>query len=353
MKIMKNHPGSRRPAGPALRRFFSLAAAAVAGAPLLLAAAAAAEPVLTGGPPAFPPRWETDFSALWSEAAPATTLYVADDLPDLIAHMAAAEAEGLRLAAFESWPQSGIRRYAGLFRPGTDHRFLFTGMDAAAFEARRLQQAAHGLRLLDLEVRLEDGVRRYSGLWSSRATSFAEQVRDGADPATFAAQAAALAPHYALAIFDTWREDGELRVYGVFRSGLSPVGVSVGLSWPEFGSELAERAFRGERLVDFDIAPFPEAGDLFSARWKTTAPAADWLGIYFRLDWLIEADGWLGAGHEFSGIGESGGGFLPAPTADPKYLLDLEVGRDLVSGPINQAKPLHDSGTPGPPKTWP
>lgn len=347
MKITKNHPGSRQPASPSARRLFFLAFAA-----LLLPAGAGAEPVFTGGTPGSVPRWETDFSALWSEAAPETTLYVADDLQDLIGHMAQAEADGLRLAAFESWPQFGTRRYAGLFRPGSGSRSLFTGMGAAAFETMRQQHFTQAHRLLDIEVRLEDGVRRYSGLWTTGwIGNFAEVVRDGDDRTTFEAQAQALAPEYALTAFDTWWEDGELRVYGVFRRGAAAVEVSAGLSWLEFTQELSQRARNGYRLVDLEIAPVPEAGDLFSARWRRSAAVPDWLGIYFRLDWLIEADGWLGAGHEFSGIGMPGGGFLPSPTADPKGMLDLEVGRDLVSGgPINQAKPLNDSGTPGPPK---
>lgn len=302
-------------------------------------------------PPSLTPV--VDHTGLWSEATPPSQLYLATDLADLEDHAADIAAEGLRLEAFESWLEGGERRYAGVFRPGTGGRHLVTGMGATDFENARLAHNAASRYLIDVEVELVDDVRVYSGLFRT-AFSTVEVVHQNSDAAAFAAEVAALPAHRLLS-FDTWWEDGELHSYAVFRAGSALQETVVGLAWEDFWDEAVDLGALGYRLVDIEITEVPQAVDLVSGRFVVMAPERDWLAVCLPLAAYLEAHHSLfDHGYYASSINFDPDEGLSALPGAPLGLLDLEIGRDwVVAGPgPNQLKPLHDSGTPGPPR-WP
>jgi hypothetical protein len=300
-----------------------------------------------------PPSWTTSFSAVWNDEAPATTLYLADDLADLVSAMTTFDSTGQRLAAFESWRigGGGERRYAGLFRAGYGERLLVTGLDAATFSAKRQQQFALGRRLIDVEAQLVDGERRYAGLWAPGSGS-EMTVELGAAP--FEAQWQALSATHRLVAFDTFssKDLAEAQVFGVFRGGPEAPGtaLAVGLDWESFESLVETYGLQGKRLVDFEASAFSSVDHHFSGRWVPATPARDWLGVFYSKSDLSVSDLLFKSGHEFSATSTPPGGFLPAPTASRMDMLDLETTGYLFSNQIIHGRPLHDAGTPGPPR---
>lgn len=335
--------------------------AAIASALLMPGGAAADPPLITPPGPTHIVVPVHDFSALWNTDAPVTHLFKADDLADLQAEMSARSASGQRLAAFESWVAGGTRRYAGLFRVEYGNRYLFTGLDAEEFEDQRVAQFGHGRRLIDVEVQMVGGERVYSGLWANVLVADAEIVLDGLEAGEFHDEWNDLKDEYRLVAFETWWEDDELQVYGVLRPGAEPAGTVLmfELPWVPFEVGFAIRDSNDLKLVDIDFASIPDEDDVFSGKWVPSATLytpRSWLGVQYIESWLVPTNILFGAGYEFSAVHLL---VMPLvdPTAGPMYMLDLEINTDLVTVKIgetpNQLKPLHDSGTPGPPKTWP
>lgn len=322
-------------------------------ASLLLALPAAADPPIIVIPPSTSPI--IDFSGLWSEATPETQLYMADDLADLEDHAAALELLGWRLFAFESWLTQGGRRYAGVFHVGSGSRVLVTGLNAVDFEAERLAQVAASRFLIDVEVELVGGVRVYSGLFRT-AFSTSEVVRDNYDAADLATEIATLST-YRLLAFDTWWESGEMRSYAVFRPGSSIQETVLGLSWDDFWDEVEDFADLGYRLVDIEITEVPAADARFSGRFVVKTAVPDWLSVFFSQEINLTTNHTLFAeGYYVSSLNFDPEDDVVELPGEPLGMIDLEVNRNWVpvypsGGPV-QARPLHDSGTPGPPR-WP
>lgn len=309
-------------------------------------------------PPSYVVWTVHDFSALWNTEAPSTALFEAEDLADLEAEMAALGHGTKRLAAFESWVENGTRRYSGLFRAGDGQRYLFTGMNAAGFEDQREAQYDLGRRLIDVEVQMIGADRVYSGLWAQVAVPGAEVVLDGLEAGDFHDAWAALKVDHHLVSFETWWEDDELRVYGVLRAGAEPAGtlLVLGNGWPTFDMGFLIRNTNDLKLVDIDFAPVPDGDNLFSGKWVpagTPVPPRSWLGVHYIDSWLAPTSDLFAGGYEFSAVNLV---VMEAqePTAGPMNLLDLEINTDFLlvknGSTPNQLKPLHDSGTPGPPK---
>lgn len=327
---------------------------------LLLSGAAAADLPLAPppNPPAIPPPFAViDFTALWSELSPPSVFYTASSLEAFEEQIGDFLGLAYNLDAFESWLVNGQRHYAGVFRQTGGDRELVTGLDAAAFETERLAQAALYRRLVDVEVELVEGVRVYSGLFQF---SFAnQQVHDGLTAAQLEAEIVSSQPTYRLALFDTWWENGELRSYSVFTSAPLAQTILIALPWDDFLDEAEDLADNGYRLIDIEITEVPslEGGvDLFSGRFLVRGLTRDWLSACLEstVD-LIDNDWLFGHGYNFTSVGFESDLPLGDPTHDLMGLLDLEVGRDWIGGTgstPNLVKPIHDSGTPGPPR-WP
>lgn len=315
----------------------------------LATAAFAENPDIVVNPPNL--SWTTAFSGVWNDAAPVTTLFMADDLAHLNSEMVTQLAAGRRLEAFESWRiDGGGRRYAGLFRRGTGERVLITGLDWATFIGHRQQQFNLGRRLIDLEVQLVEGERRFSGLW---APGSGAELTIEHDAAGFEEQWQLYSASHHLVAFDTWWSEtlGEIRAFGVFRSGPEPEGaeLAVGRQWDDFSSLVQGHGMEGKRLVDFDAAGINFDG-YHSARWVPAPPARDWLGVFYTASVLTLSDLLFKGGHEFSGVGLPSGFILPEPTAGRMDMLDLEATSFQLPGSIVHGRPLHDAGTPGPPR---
>jgi hypothetical protein len=318
----------------------------------LLAACCGAWLAVAGASADGPASWTSSFSGVWNDEAPATTLLMGGDLAYLIDGMANYHPSGRRLEAFESWQTNGGRRYAGLFRYGSGDRFLFTGMTEAQFTLRHQQQFALGHRLIDVEVQLVSGARRFSGLWAPG--SGAEQTYE-ADAAAFELHWQTLAATHHLVTFDTWwsEADGEVRAFGVFGSGAEPANaqLAMGLDWDDFEALAYLNAWNGQRLVDLETVAIDPFIRYFSGRWVPAAPARNWLGVFYTGNELSVSDQLFKAGHEFSGTSVEPGYVLPPPTASRMDMLDFDVtGYSLTTGTIIHGKPLHDAGTPGPPR---
>lgn len=284
-----------------------------------------------------------DHSALWLESTPPTILVIVDSRADLTTQMQQHAANGLRLAAFESWQEQGSQRLAGLFRASSGARNLYFDLDAADFEARRLQQAAQGESLLDVEVEIVQGERRYSGLWGTGRSS--EIVLDNLAAAAFEANVLGHSETHVLALFETWVDNGEVRAYGILRPADIDDVVLMDMTQTEFFTALTYQGGIFYQLVDIDIA----SSGHYSARWVKNVPKlSDWLGVFYNEVELESANAMLAAGFGNSGI--SLGEAFVVPTGIPLPLRDLEVTVNSVSGPIIQAKPITDAGTPGPPR---
>jgi hypothetical protein len=259
-------------------------------------------------------------------------------------------ASGRQLDAFESWQTAGGRRYGGLFRNGAGNRWLYANLDAVAFAARRQQQFDLGRRLIDIEVQLVEGERRFSGLW---APGSGPELYFEDSAAAFEARWNGLAASYHLVAFDSWWSDalGEPRVFGVFAGGAEPEGaaLAVGRSLDDFESLLGLNGIQGKRLVDFEATALG-SDQYLSGRWVPAPPARNWLGVFYSNDVLTVSDMLFKSGHEFSAWSISPNSYLPPPTASRMDLLDLEVTGYLVNGTIIHGMPLHDAGTPGPPR---
>ena len=285
-----------------------------------------------------------DHSGLWYEQTPYTLLTIDSNRTDFLAQIELQAANGLRLAAFETWETRGSRHYAGLFRVGNTQRRLFFDLDAALFENRRQQQALIGEMLLDVEVQIVDGERRYSGLWGP-GIAF-EIMLDNLPAATFEASVNYYSATHELALFETWKTNGDVFAYGILRPAIIEDVVLIDGNEDDFFTAVRNYGEAGYQLVDFDIASYNH----FSARWVLSSPKqSDWLGIFYTHADLLGANAMLSAG-----VGDSGIGFdlntYVLPTGVPMPLLDLEVTTSTLPGTIIQAKPISDTGTPGPPR---
>lgn len=318
----------------------------------LVTAAAADGPGDWSNPEPDPPAWINGFSGIWNDEAPATILVVSDDLSGLHSAMVAHHAEGRRLDAFESWRSDGVKHYAGLFRNGAEARWLVTNLDSPTFASYRQQQYQLGRRLIDVEVQLVGGEQRFAGLWASGSGAELYVEEEASD---FEAKWQVLAATHHLVVFDTWWSEalGEVRAFGVYRGGAEPVGAElvVGRSWESFNGLVQGLGMRGRRLIDFDAA-VSAFDDYFSGRWVVAEPVRDWLGVFYDEAFLRTSDLLFKSGHEFSAAETSKLFILPPPTASRMDLLDLEVtGRATDGGRvIVHGMPLHDAGTPGPPR---
>lgn len=285
-----------------------------------------------------------DHSGLWLEQTPYTLLTIESNRLDFLAQIQMQAAKGLRLAAFETWETHGSRHYAGLFRSGDTSRSLYFDLDAASFENRRQQQAASGQILLDVEVKIVDGQRRYSGLWGTGIAS--EIVLDNLSAAAFDASVDNYSATHELALFETWKTNGNVYAYGILRPAMVQDAVLINATEAEFFDAVENYGRAGYQLVDFDIAAYNH----FSARWVVSSPKQfDWLGIFYTHADLLGANGMLSAGVGDSGIGFNQNSYV-LTTGIPLPLQDLEVTVTTLSGTIIQAKPISDAGTPGPPR---
>lgn len=291
-----------------------------------------------------------DFSALWTEETPPTTLQLADNQGHLETKMQELGTEGLRLEDFEMWNEKGERRFAGLFRAAGGSRMLHVDLDAAGFEAQRQQYLGEGLRLLDVEIAVVDDVRKFSGLWAPGGG--AETVVTELSALDFEQEWPQLSDTHRLIDFETWWQDGEVRVFFVYRAGAGEPGeqIMIGMTWDSFEAEVHTRADQGFRLIDFEIIHGATTPICYSGRW-VAGTSADWLGISYSRPQLIRADRLLRQGHRTSGVDVNLDWLLPAPSSSKLNLLDLEVMTQTFpeGATPNQGKPLHDSGTAGPP----
>lgn len=289
----------------------------------------------------------TWFSALWRAETPKTTLVFADDRVELEAKMQQLATEGLRLEDFESWLEKDERRFAGLFRAGSGDRVLRVDLDAASFEAQRQQRLAEGLRLLDVEIRQVDGERRYSALWAPGKG--VEQLDDDMSVREFHNRREQLAASHHLVDFETWWQAGGVRVFALWRTGVTPGEVvEVGLDRDAFHAQVVARGSQNMKLIDVEIAVGERGDDRYSGRW-IPGTSADWFGLGYSRPVLLRADQLLSQGYGTSGFGLPSDSLLTEPTAPRLGLLDLEVVSRTGSGSIIQENPLHDSGTAGPP----
>lgn len=339
---------SREPVSPPPARAWTLLLAA--GIALLPALPAVADPPggLTPPPTWFPLNV---FSALWTESAPTSHIILADDLADFEDHIGSQETGGYNLAGFESWTDAGIRRYAGIFAASAPASELVTHLAALPFLAERQTRLLGGQRLVDIEVKLVSGTRTFSGLFATGTGT--EQVVIGADSATFLSQVSSLAPAMRLVAFDTWWEDDEMKVAGVFRGGAPVVRVALGLEWDDFYDFMESQNGLGYRLIDLEITSGPGTV-LYSGRWRQADDELDWLAVHYGNENWLPTNGMLfGAGHDFSAVGWIPPGIMPAPTVDAKNLLDLEFGVEWWLGTPNHLGPVHNCGTPGPPRPPP
>lgn len=324
---------------------------------LLLAGTVSADPPIITPPVTVPPYPVIDYTALWSELSQESVFYTTSSLAGFEDQIDDLALTGYRLDAFESWLVGANRHYAGIFKQSGGTRVLVTGLTAAAFETERLTQASANRLLLDVEVELVGGVRVYSGLFYT-ALMATQQVHDGLTAAQLEAEIVSSAPSYRLGLFDTWWESGELRSYSVFTSVALTQTAVIALPWDDFLDEAEILAAAGYRLIDIEITEVPqvEGGvDLFSGRFLVKGDARDWLSACLELTADLVANHWLfSSGYYFSSV-DVDLEFIEEPTHEPMGMLDLEVGRDWMGGTIitpNLVKPIHDSGTPGPPR-WP
>ncbi len=157
--------------------------------------------------------------------------------------------KGLRLVDFETWLDGGgVRRYAGVWRTGTDAHYLWVGVDWPNFEAKWKELTAAGLRLTVLRTWTDGAIVRYAGVW--RAGTDAHYLWAGVDWANCNAKWKELsAQNLRLVSFDTCLVGGN-RVYsGAWRAGSDDHYLWVGVDWPNFVAKSSELAPKGLRLT--------------------------------------------------------------------------------------------------------
>src|SRR5262249_44427080 len=73
----------------------------------------------------------------------------------------------LRLIDIETYVDAGVRKWAGIWRSGTDAEYLDAGLSLDQLNAANDVHVSQNARLVDVETYVDVGVRRWAGLWRS------------------------------------------------------------------------------------------------------------------------------------------------------------------------------------------
>jgi hypothetical protein len=130
---------------------------------------------------------------------------------------------GQRLADLETYVDGGTRRWAGVWRAGTDADAYSIGLDRAAFDRLAVTRRGEGLRLVDLVTYREGGARKWGGVW--RAGSDSDEYALDLTPAAMESLVAQhhSQEHVTLVSLEIYDEDGP-RFAGLWRG--QPRGVA-------------------------------------------------------------------------------------------------------------------------------
>jgi CubicO group peptidase (beta-lactamase class C family) len=188
--------------------------------------------------------------------------------------------EGYRLIDLDTTVRGGVRRYTGVYQPGSGGYALWAGVDWNSFVSKWSELSSQGLRLVDFETYLEGGQRVYTGVYLPGTDGYALWV--GVDWNNFVAKWQELSGQgLRLVDIEVWEDGGQLRYGGVFRAGTDGYALWVGDSWNGFSKKWMELSAVGLRLVDLEPYTF-QGARLYAGVFRAGGGAYDLVGASSR-----------------------------------------------------------------------
>lgn len=178
-------------------------------------------------------------------------LWVGADWPGFVAKWEELNNNGFRLKDLDTYTEGGKRLYNGVFQAGVGDHFLWAGVEWPAFTEKWTELSGKGFRLIDLETYREGNRRLYAGVFQGGTD--AHYLWAGVEWAPFVAKWEELSKNgLRLVDLETY-EEGRRRLYvGVFRAGTDGHFLWAGAEWAGFEAKWAELSKQGLRLVDLE-----------------------------------------------------------------------------------------------------
>jgi hypothetical protein len=190
-----------------------------------------------------------EFAGIWRGGDDAYVLWTGAQWDEFQSKWSQLSGQGQRLVDFETYVDgNGVRRYAGVWRAGTDAHYLWVGVDWNNFQTKWNQLSAQGLRLTVLRTYVDGNTVHYAGVW--RAGTDAHYLWAGVDWNNFQAKWSDLShQNLRLVSFDTCVVNGQ-RVYsGAWRAGSDAHYLWAGVDWKNFQAKWSELSAQGLRLT--------------------------------------------------------------------------------------------------------
>jgi hypothetical protein len=193
------------------------------------------------------------WSGVWRAGSDAHYLWVNADWNNFQAKWQQLSAQNLRLTVLKTYNVASVpwqtdRRWAGVWRAGSDAHYLWVNADWNSFQSKWQQLSAQNLRLVDLET--------YGGLWAGawRAGSDAHYLWVNADWNSFQAKWQQLsAQNLRLTVFKSYVVNNQRLFAGVWRAGADPYYLWVNASLDNFLAKWQELGAQNLRLINLEM----------------------------------------------------------------------------------------------------